>query len=680
METINDNIIEFWWNKYNKDVLHKYEYNFLKALNKKDLHKEYIKDKTVRSMMFLRYIKMYYTKEIWETLKWKKKYYIEALGKNFTTVNIKNSNNIKELVWLISMNYELLKENFQKIRNLYYYWKLKEYNTEDGVLRLIEDGKIKEMNLWHLWSIIPKEIKANMTNWSYINLPYNIWKETRETLLKMNKDWDLKEYNTEDGILRLIEDGKIKEMNLWNLWGIIPWKIRKSMTNWSCINLPYKTWKETRETLLKMNKDWDLKEYNTEDGMLRLIEDGKIREMNLWNLWSIIPQEVKSSMSEWKKINLPYKTWKETRETLLKMNKDWDLKEYNTEDGVLRLIKDGKIKEMHLWQLWSIIPWKIRKSMTNWSCINLSYKIAKEIRETLLKMNKDWDLKEYNTEDGMLRLIEDGKIKDMNLWQLWSIIPQEVKSSMSEWKKIDLSYKTWKDTREILLKMNKDWDLKEYNIEDGVLRLIEDGKIRETHLWNLWSIIPQEVKSSMNEWKKINLPYKTTKDILGKSDSEFGDLFSDYWVYLKKIGKNIRSPKDLQQYSNKKGRLNLYEYVKLKYRENWSIDWLYLIIKVLKVDNFVPKKLWKLWFWNIKVSDIAKVSLEWKYWWWIDSWELNPEELMIEKEESATIPQMEQLLENLTPEETLVINKYLETWEETPEVQLIIEKLKILNK
>ncbi len=131
--------------------------------------------------------------------------------------------------------------------------------------------------------------------------------------------------------------------------------------------------------------------------------------------------------------------------------------------------------------------------------MNLPLQTATEVRGKLWKIS-DW----YNSEDGQIRWLEDNNY-NINLWNFYSIVPQEIKEKMSEWNKMSLPLQTASEVRGELWKIS-DW----YNSEDGQIRWLEDNNY-DIHLWNFYTIIPQEIKEKMNHWKYTNLTFLDAK-------------------------------------------------------------------------------------------------------------------------------------------------------------------------
>ena len=289
------------------------------------------------------------------------------------------------------------------------------YNTEDGQIRWLEDNDY-QINLWHFYSIIPKEIKNKMTEWKRMNLPLKQAVDIRNKLINIDES-----YNTEDGQIHWLEDNKY-EIHLWNFYSIIPKEIKNMMTEWKNMSLPLKQAVDIRNKLINIDES-----YNTEDGYIRWLVDNKY-EINLWSFYSIVPIEIKDKMTKWKYIKLPLKIAIELKEKLKNIDES-----YNTEDGQIRWLEDNDY-QIHLWSFYSIITKEVKEKMTEWQIMDLSLNITIELREKLKNIDES-----YNTEDGQIRWLEDNK-SDINLWQFYSIISNEVKDKMTKWKKIELTF------------------------------------------------------------------------------------------------------------------------------------------------------------------------------------------------------------------------------------------------
>ena len=352
------------------------------------------------------------------------------------------------------------------------------YNTEDGQIRWLVDNNLV-INLWHFFSIIPKEVKDKMTEWQMINIPLEVSIGVREKL-KTITDW----YNTEDGQIRWLVDNKL-DINLWHFYSVIPKEVNDKMTAWEVMMLPLQLAIEVREKL-KSITDW----YNTEDGQIRWLEDNKL-DINLWYFFSILPKEVKDKMTMWEKMDTPLKATVDIREKL-KTITDW----YNTEDGQIRWLLDNEYN-IHLWSFNSIIPNEVKDKMTMWQKINVPLKIAIEVREKL-KTITDW----YNTEDGQIRWLVDNKY-NIHLWAFNSIIPKEVKDIMTEWKYMNSPLKIAIDIREKLQLWSKN--------------ITEDAHIQYLNLLNFYRQKPKEGKDKAIEWENIGIPFIDTKEKYKKS-------------------------------------------------------------------------------------------------------------------------------------------------------------------
>jgi len=317
-------------------------------------------------------------------------------------------------------------------------------------------------------------------------------------------------YNTEDGQLRWLKDNLStldlwqSGIHLWQFWSIVPSSVRKKMTKWKKIDLPFQVATQLREKILKINRE-DVKEYNTEDGQIRRLEANKLEDiksaMNLWHFWRIIPEEIKTQMTKWKKIDLPFALAKEIREKLLTIEE-----KYKTEDGYIDWLKDNNY-EVNLGAFWSIIPEDIKKSMKKiWKRIDLPFKIAIKLREELADV--DTNNPRYQEEDGQVCWLEDNGY-DVNLWHFWSVVPRKIKELLKKWKKIDLPFKVAQKLREQLATIDES-----YNSEDGQLRWLQDNGYT-LHWSDFWRIIPSEVRKKMTHWKRINTPFQVALERYG---------------------------------------------------------------------------------------------------------------------------------------------------------------------
>ena len=90
-------------------------------------------------------------------------------------------------------------------------------------------------------------------------------------------------------------------------------------------------------------------------------------------------------------------------------------------------------------------------------------------------------------------------------------------------KKLDKEFKkqywvkqysvSYQDYIKVLMNIWEIWE--DYNTEDGQIRWLKDNNY-DIHLWSFYSIIPQEIKKNMTEWKNMDLPLKTAIEIREK--------------------------------------------------------------------------------------------------------------------------------------------------------------------
>jgi predicted PP-loop superfamily ATPase len=138
--------------------------------------------------------------------------------------------------------------------------------------------------------------------------------------------------------------------------------------------------------------------------------------------------------------------------------------------------------------------------MTNWKIMKLPLKEALLIREKLQTITDD-----YNTEDGQIRWLQDNNL-DINLGSFFSIVPQDIRNIMTNWKYMNLALKDAILIRERLQTITDD-----YNTEDGQIRWLQDNNL-DINLGSFFSIIPQEIRNIMTNWKIMNLPLKKAKE------------------------------------------------------------------------------------------------------------------------------------------------------------------------
>jgi len=285
-------------------------------------------------VLFLRYIGRY------------RDHFYKALGEtsyiSSQEIRKKVSSNFKKNIKIPRIRYDILKQIWYRLLKVD-----DSYNTEDGQIRWMEANEF-DINLGHFWALIPSEVRKKMNNWKKMDLPLQVAKDVRMKLHNIDKS-----YNTEDGQIRWLEDNDL-EINLSNFWSVIPTEIRTKMNKWQRMNLPLKKAKYVRKKLFDIDNF-----YNTEDGQISWLEDNDL-EINLGQLWSVIPEKVIKRMNKWKKMNLPLETAKDIRIKIRSIDKT-----YNTEDGQIRWMEDNEF-EINLSNFWSVLPTEIRKKMNKW--------------------------------------------------------------------------------------------------------------------------------------------------------------------------------------------------------------------------------------------------------------------------------------------------------------------------
>ncbi|MBP7007242.1 hypothetical protein KBB05_00505 [Patescibacteria group bacterium] len=349
----------------------------------------------------------------------------------------------------------------------------------------------KLIKLKHLKWLLSKEISDLLQNKKQTrpDASYNTIKALYHKLSTIDHT-----YNTEDGQIRWLLDNNF-DVHLAHFWGILPQETRATMKQWKKMDMSLKQAVEIRGELSTIDK-----KYNTEDGQIRWLLDNTI-DVNLGKFWTILPQETRATMKQWKKMDMSLKQAVAIREKLSTIDHT-----YNTEDGQIRWLLDNTI-DVHLGHFWGILPQQIKIKMTQWSYMNMPLKQAVAIRKKLSSIDK-----KYNTEDGQIRWLQDNKY-NVHLGQFWSVIPQEVREKMTQWGYMNMPLKQAIEIRGKLSTIDK-----KYNTEDGQMHWLQDNKYN-IHLGQFWGIIPRQVRKKMKRWEKIDMPLKQAVAIRKKLSS-----------------------------------------------------------------------------------------------------------------------------------------------------------------
>ncbi len=148
------------------------------------------------------------------------------------------------------------------------------------------------------------------------------------------------------------------------------------------------------------------------------------------------------------------------------------------------------------------IQYKLDKKFSKKYKIKFCYTTYKNYRNITIALQ---DITaDYNTEDGQIRWIQDNNF-DVHLGNFFSIVHQEIRNKMTNWKSMDLSLKDTLLIREKLQNISDN-----YNTEDGQIRWVQDNNF-DVHLGSFFSIIPREIRNKMTNWKIIDLPFQEAK-------------------------------------------------------------------------------------------------------------------------------------------------------------------------
>jgi len=426
-------------------------------------------------VLFIRYVGRY------------RDHFYKALGETsyISPVGIWNklSSEFKKNIKIPRVRYDVLRQIWYKLLKID-----NSYNTEDGQIRWLLDNGFN-INLGQFWSVIPSEVSTRMDQWQRMNLPLKVAKDVRRKLQSMDNS-----YNTEDGQIRWLLDNEF-DIHLGQFWSVIPSEIHTRMYKWQSMNLPLEVTKDIRKKLQSIDNS-----YNSEDGQIRWLVDNRF-DIHLGHFWGVIPGEIRRIMDKWQKMNLSLEEAKDIRKKLQSIGNS-----YNTEDGQIRWLQDNEF-DINLGHFWSIIPDEIRRRMDKWQKMNLPLEVTKDVRKKLKGIDNS-----YNTEDGQIRWLEDNNI-NINLGQFWSVIQDEVCKEMDQWQNMNLPLEVAKDVRKKLQSIDNS-----YNTEDGQIRWLEDNKF-DINLSHFWSVIPSEIRTKMDKWKKMDLPLEITKDVRKKLEN-----------------------------------------------------------------------------------------------------------------------------------------------------------------
>jgi len=152
--------------------------------------------------------------------------------------------------------------------------------------------------------------------------------------------------------------------------------------------------------------------------------------------------------------------------------------------------------------------------------VTVSWHDAIMIRHYLNEVVSE-DMGAYSSKAGQIRfmkkLVEEGKIKSIHLSNFYTALDTEWTDKMG-WSKIDLPLKQAVGIRRAVEELVEDEGYKEYVGNEGQIRfveeLVEEGKIKYTHLGSFYSALESEwTDKDKLGWSVINLPLKQAVEI-----------------------------------------------------------------------------------------------------------------------------------------------------------------------
>ena len=188
-----------------------------------------------------------------------------------------------------------------------------DYNTEGGQIIFVEKVifeklNVNDINMGSFYSCLSQEFKDSMTKWNLMSMPYKIAKIINNLNSKNYLD-----YNTEGGQIIFVEKVifeklNINDINMGSFYSCLSQEFKDSMTKWNLMNMPYKIAKIIND----LNPNDYLENYNTEDGQIRFVEEVifeklNITDINMGHFYSCLNQKFKKAMTNWNKIDMPYK-------------------------------------------------------------------------------------------------------------------------------------------------------------------------------------------------------------------------------------------------------------------------------------------------------------------------------------------------------------------------------------
>ena len=181
-----------------------------------------------------------------------------------------------------------------------------------------EAQDLKKMHLGGVWTMIPSEFKEC---WSKIFLPFKDADKLHNAFEEVRKSWygniDAKAqffatYSSYYFWLKFApEANDLKEINLANVWGMIPDDFRDK---WSYIYSPFKDADKLHNAFEEVQKSWDGNEeakaqffitYPSYYFWLKDVAEAQaLKKMNLRSVWGMIPDDFRD---KWSYIHLPFK-------------------------------------------------------------------------------------------------------------------------------------------------------------------------------------------------------------------------------------------------------------------------------------------------------------------------------------------------------------------------------------
>jgi hypothetical protein len=295
------------------------------------------------------------------------------------------------------------------------------------------------------------------------------------------------------------------------------------------INLPIASYIKLRAALTEpeVTKTFDRIAASSKDRGERLILLGHLLNevgvviKHLSQIYSALPEEIKEKVA---KVNLPLKVAEEIRGLCCSPECAEILKEHENSDGATKLIElarylvSQEVGTQNLGHIYSALPQDIKEQVAK---VDLSLKVAEEIRGLCRSPECAEILKEHENSDGATKLIElaiylveDKKVGTQNLGHIYSALPKEIKEKVA---KVDLPLKVAEEIRGLCRSPECAKILKEHKNSDGATKLIElaiylveDKNVGTQNLGQIYSALPKEIKEKVAQ---VNLPLKVAEEI-----------------------------------------------------------------------------------------------------------------------------------------------------------------------